>query len=307
MYTHTLSEIQCTYPNVAEHLQSFYQLMFQNVEMYEGKPCRYDDVHDLIATFYPITLQEPSRHTFPSTKPDDAHHAEKRPVYELNVRVIHDLLARPYPSLEVSGDKRKSTSQVDDNDTNTCTGNGKKITILESDIDTNTGRREQDDSTVRELHNLTYPCDKPIDYSKNSQVSGQLDNLSVHDLCDKEYIEEDVKTKCKVEVAETEVNKANTVIGIKIEIQIPIDNGDSKITVLVTAIKIIEAVPEMRVTTIIITEGITIQEEVIGATLRAGVVIETLSQLIDPHPHLTLINTVRFAIKQVICLMNVSL
>ena len=200
MYTHTLSEIQCTYPNVAEHLQSFYQLMFQNVEMYEGKPCRYDDVHDLIATFYPITLQEPSRHTFPSTKPDEAHHAEKRPVYELNVRVIHDLLARPYPSLEVSGDKRKSTSQVDDNDTNTCTGNGKKITILESDIDTNTGRREQDDSTVRELHDLTYTCDKPIDYSKNSQVSGQLDNLSVHDLCDKEYIEEDVKTKCKVEV-----------------------------------------------------------------------------------------------------------
>ena len=200
MYTHTLSEIQCNYLNVAEHLQSFYQLMFQNVEMYEGKPCRYDDVHDLIATFYPITLQEPSRHTFPSTKPDDAHHAQMRPVFELNVRVIHDLLARSYPPLEVSGDKRKFTSQVDDNDTNNCTGNGKKITILESDIDTNTGRREQDDSTVRELHNRTYTCDKPIDYSKNSQVSGQLDNLSVQDLCDKEYIEEDVKTECKVEV-----------------------------------------------------------------------------------------------------------
>ena len=39
IYTHTLSEIQGNYPNVAEHLQSFYQLMFQSVEMYEDKPC----------------------------------------------------------------------------------------------------------------------------------------------------------------------------------------------------------------------------------------------------------------------------
>ena len=200
MYTHTLSEIQCNHPNVAEHLQSFYQLMFQNVEMHEGKPCRYDDVHDLIATFYPITLQEMSRHTFPSTKPDEAHHAQMRPVFELNVRVIHDLLARSYQPLEVSGDKRKHISQADDNDTNNCIGNGKKITILEPDIDTNTGRSEHDDSTVRELHNHTYTCDKPIDYSKNSQVSGQLDNLSMHDLCDKQYTEENVKTECKVEV-----------------------------------------------------------------------------------------------------------
>ena len=110
-----------------------------------------------------------------------------------------------------------------------------------------------------------------------------------------------------VEIAETEVNKANMVTGIKIEIQIPIDNGDSKIMVLVTVIKVIEAVPEMRVTTIIITEGIIIQEEAIGATLRVGVAIETFNQMTDPHPYLTLINTVRFAIKQVICLTNVSL
>ena len=112
-----------------------------------------------------------------------------------------------------------------------------------------------------------------------------------------------------VEVAEIEVNKVNTAIGIKIENQIPIDNGDSTIMALVTAIKTIQAVPEMRVTTIIITEGIIIiiQEEATGATLRAGVAIETLSQTIGPHPHLTLINTVRFAIKQVIYLMNVLL
>ena len=199
MYTHTLSEIQCNHPNVAEHLQSFYQLMFQNVEMHEDKPCRYDDVHDLIATFYPITLQEMSRHSFPSTKPDEAYHAQMRPVYELNIRVVHDLLARNYPLAEVSGDKRKHMSQADDNDTNTCTGNGKKITILESDIDTNTGRTERDDSIARELHDRTYICDKPIDYSKNSQVSGQIDNLSVQDLCDNDCLDEKVKTECKVE------------------------------------------------------------------------------------------------------------
>ena len=173
--------------------------MFQNVEMHEGKPCRYDDVHELIATFYPITLQEMSRHSFPSTKQDEAHHAQMRPVYELNIRVVHDLLARNYPLVEVSGDKRKRMSQADDNDTNTCTGNGKKITILESDIDTNTGRTEQDDSIARELHDRTYICDKPIDYSKNSHVSGQIDNLSVQDLCDNECFDEKVKTECKVE------------------------------------------------------------------------------------------------------------
>ena len=208
LYTHTLSEIQDNYPNVAEHLQSFYQLMFQNVEMHDNQPCRYDDVHDLIATFYPIRLQEPSRYTFPSMKPDETHHAKMRPIFELNVRVIHDLLASSYPPLETPGDKRKSISQVDDNDTNNCAGNGKKITILESGIDTNTGRRERDDPLGREIHNRTYTCDKPIDYSKNSQVSGQLDDLSMQDLCYNEYEEEDVKTECKIEVkAEDNHNK----------------------------------------------------------------------------------------------------
>ena len=200
MYTHTLSEIQCNYPNVAAHLQWFYQLMFQGVEMYEGKPCRYDDVHELIATFYPITLQEMSRHSFPSTKPDAEHYALMRPIFELNVRTIHDLLARSEPPIEATGDKRKYISQDDDNDTNTCTGNGKKITILESDLDTNTGSTDQNDSIDREPLDRTYICDKPIDYSKHSQVSGQIGNLSVQDLCDKEYIEENVKTECKLEV-----------------------------------------------------------------------------------------------------------
>ena len=200
MYTHTLSEIQCNYPNVAEHLQWLYQLMFQSVEMREDKPRRYDDVHELIATFYPITLQEMSRHSFPSTKPNEEHHAQMRPIFELNVRTIYDLLARSHPPVETTGDKRKYISQDDDNDTNTCTGNGKKITILESDLDANTGRNDQDDSTDRELNDHTYICDKPIDYSKNSQVSGQIGNLSVQDLCDKEYIEEDVKTDCKLGV-----------------------------------------------------------------------------------------------------------
>ena len=207
LYTHTFSEIHESCPNVAEHLHSFYQLMFQNVEMHEGKPCRYNDVHELIATFYPIIWQEQSRLTFPSTKPDEAYQAQMRPIYELNVRVIHDLLASFHQSPESSGDKRKSFSQADDNDTNSCTGYGKKVTILESDIDTNTGSREQDDLTDEGLHNLTYTCDRPVDYLKNSPVSSKLDSLSMQDLRDKECIEDDAKTECKVDVKVEENDK----------------------------------------------------------------------------------------------------
>ena len=60
MYTYTLSGIAELYPMVASHMQPLYQTMFLKVEMYEGKPRRYNDVHKIIATFYPISLQEQS-------------------------------------------------------------------------------------------------------------------------------------------------------------------------------------------------------------------------------------------------------
>ena len=208
LYTHTFSEIRESCPNVAEHLHSFYQLMFQNLEMHEGKPCRYNDVHELIETFYPTPWQELSRLTYPSTKPDEAHHALMRPIYELNVRVIHDLLDSRQQSPEITGDKRKSFSQADDNDTNSCNGYGKKVTILDSDIDTNTGCRERDDLTDEGIHNPTYTCNEPVDYSKNSHVSNKLDCLSMQDLREKECLEDDIKTECKVDVkAEENCNK----------------------------------------------------------------------------------------------------
>ena len=60
--------------------------MFLKTEIHEGKPCRFNDVHEIIATFYPMSLQEHSRQTFSSTVPDDTHHILMRPVYELNVQ-----------------------------------------------------------------------------------------------------------------------------------------------------------------------------------------------------------------------------
>ena len=38
----------------------------------------------------------------------------------------------------------------------------RKITILESDLDTNTGSTDQNDSIDREPLDRTYICDKPI-------------------------------------------------------------------------------------------------------------------------------------------------
>ena len=200
IYTYTLSEIAELYPMVARHMQPLYQTMFPKVEMHEGKPCRYNDVHEIIATFYPISLQEQSRHTFPSMTPDDVHHALMRPTFELNVRTVHDVLDRMVTTPEMVRDKRKSTSQANDSDTNTYAANGKKVTILDSDIDTNTGRTGQDYSTVDRLHNLTYTCNQPSNYYRDTYVPNQSDSLTMQDPYDKEGVEEKVKTKCKVEV-----------------------------------------------------------------------------------------------------------
>ena len=59
-----------------------------------------------------------------------------------------------------------------------------------------------------------------------------------------------------------EVSKTSTVIGIKIETQIPINSGDSRTTVPATVTKITKEIIEMRVITITAIEVIITQEEV---------------------------------------------
>ena len=56
LYTYTVSEIAELYPMVARHMQPLYQVMSLEVEMHEGKPCRYNDVHDIIATSLPTKI-----------------------------------------------------------------------------------------------------------------------------------------------------------------------------------------------------------------------------------------------------------
>ena len=200
LFTYKLSEIAELYPTVAGHMQPLYQTMSLKVEMHDGKPCRYNDVHEIIASFYPMSLQEESRHTFPSMTPDDVHHALMRPMYELNVRTVYDVLDRMSITPQMVRDKRKFNSQANDSDTNTYAANGKKVTILDSDIDANTGRMEQDYSAVDRLHNFTYMCDQPSGYCRDPYVPNQSESLTMQDSYDKECTEEKVKTECKVEV-----------------------------------------------------------------------------------------------------------
>ena len=207
LFTYTLSEIAEFYPMVARHMQPLYQVMSLKVEMHEGKPCRYNDVHDIIATFYPSRLQEQSRVTFPSTTPDDVHHAQMRSTYELNVRTVYDVLDRMVTTPQMVCDKRKFTSQENDSDTNTCVANGKKVTIQDSDIDANTGRTEQDYPMTDRLHNLTYMCDQPSGHHRNSYVSNLSESLTMQDPYDKDCMEEKVKTECKVEVKDEGTEK----------------------------------------------------------------------------------------------------
>ena len=123
-----------------------------------------------------------------------------RPIFELNVCTVYDVLDRMGTTQEMVRDKRKSISKANDSDTNIYAANGKKVTIIDSDIDTNTGRTGQDNSTVNRLHNLTYTCNQPLGYYRDPYVPNQSDNLTMQDSYDKEGIDEKIKTECKVEV-----------------------------------------------------------------------------------------------------------
>ena len=120
-------------------------------------------------------------------------------------------------------------------------------------------------------------------------------------------IEVDFKTNGDiegVEVAETEVNKTNTIIDLRIEILKAIGNGDNRTITQVITTKVTEEVLEMKAMVIIITEAITIREEATDATLRAEVAVEIHKHQKDRLPLLTLINIVRFVTKRGTCLMN---
>ena len=206
LFTYTVSEIAEFYPMVARHMQPLYQVMSLEVEMHEGKPCRYNDVHDIIATFYPSRLQEQSRVRFPSTAPDDVHHAQMRSTYDLNVRTVYDVLDRIAPTPQTVCDKRK-LSQENDRDTNTCVVNNKRTITQDSDIDPNTGRTEQDYTTADRPLDLTYTCNHPSGHYRNLYVSNPSESLTMQDPYDKDCMEEKVKTECKVEVKDESIVK----------------------------------------------------------------------------------------------------
>ena len=102
------------------------------------------------------------------------------------------------------------------------------------------------------------------------------------------------------------VNRINMVIETKTEILKIINNGNNKTIAQVIIPRTIEEVPEMRAIIIIITEVTTTRGEVIDATTRAEVEVETLNPQTDPLPHLIPTSIVRSAIKRDIYLMNVS-
>ena len=210
LYTYTLSEIAELYPMVASHMQPLYEAMFQNVEMYDDKPRRYNDVHDIIATFYPPRFQEHSRVSFPSTAPDDVHHAQMRSTYELNVRTVCNVLDRMNATQQVVCDKRKLYRQANDSDTNLHDSNNRKVTVLESDIAANTGRLGQEYLAGNKLHNTTYTCEYPSDHYRNTQVLNESESSTMQETYDKDCNEEKVKSECKVEVKDESIEKKHS-------------------------------------------------------------------------------------------------
>ena len=207
LYTYTLSEIAELYPLTASHMQPLYEAMIQNVELYGNKPRRYNDVHEIIATFYPPDFRDQSRVSFPSMIPDDVHHAQMRSTYELNVRTVCNALDRMVTTHQVVRDKRKLYSQANDSDTNNDDENGKKFTVLESDIDTNTGRTGQDYSTVNRFHNTTYTCEHSHGCYKDPHELNESKGLTMQELYDREHNEEKVKSECKMEVKDENIDK----------------------------------------------------------------------------------------------------
>ena len=207
LYTYTMSEIAELYPITARHMQPLYEAMMQNVELYGNKPRRYNDVHEIIATFYPPDFRDQSRASFPSMIPDDVHHAQMRSAYELNVRTVCNALDRMVTTHQAISDKRKLESQANDSDTNNDDENGKKFTVLESDIDTNTGRAGQEYPTVNRFHNMTYMCEHPHGCYKDPHELNESKGSTMQELYDKEFNEEKVKSECKMEVKDENTDK----------------------------------------------------------------------------------------------------
>ena len=181
----------------------------------ENKPRRYNDVHEIIATFYPPDFRDQSRVSFPSMIPDEVHHAQMRPTYELNVRTVRSVLDRMVTPQHVVRDKRKLLSQPNDSDTNNYDGNSKKLTTLESDIDTNTGRTGQDYLIDNRFHNTTYTCEHSSGCYKDPKVLNESESLTMQELYDKGYNEEKLKLECKMEVKDESTNdeKDNEKVG----------------------------------------------------------------------------------------------
>ena len=206
LYTYTLSEIAEFYPMIASHMQPLYKIMVQNVELYGNKPRRYNDVHEIIATFYPPDFRDQSRVSFPSMIPDDVHHAQMRPTYELNVRTVRSVLDRMITPQQVVRDNRNLHSQPNDSDTNIYAEHSKKLTTLESDIDTNTGRTGHDYLIENRFHNTTYTCEHPSGCYRDPKVLNESESLTMQELYDKGYNDEKLKLECKMEVKDESTN-----------------------------------------------------------------------------------------------------